>query len=319
MARTKTKPVEPNVADETPAAHALTVAEGVALRTIEEGYSEERDLLNQLLGQAQMAGAFEEFSRTVRTSKLAFVKENKLYRLLAGKKSPNGSECSGSWEEFCSLLGMSVDKADMDITNLRAFGEEALESMSRMGIGYRELRQYRRLPEDQKTALIEAATAGDKDTFLELAEDLIAKHAKEKETLTSKVSELEADAEATGRVIEEKNRKLDELAKRLKKIERTTEPWPERYAALNEEAGTLGTAADEVMGHFLTLLSAVETLADTTPPEHEAAARSTAHRLGEAVERLCHLAASLRDQFETRLAHLIAEDRSHLLGEAGTE
>ncbi len=34
----------------------------------------------------------------------------------------------------------------MDIANLRTFGEEALESMSRMGIGYRELRQWRKLP-----------------------------------------------------------------------------------------------------------------------------------------------------------------------------
>ena len=39
--------------------------------------TDERDLLNQLLDQAQMADAFEQFSRTVRTSKLAFVKENK--------------------------------------------------------------------------------------------------------------------------------------------------------------------------------------------------------------------------------------------------
>ncbi|MBE0328501.1 hypothetical protein IHE72_26675, partial [Klebsiella pneumoniae] len=30
--------------------------------------NDERDLLNQLLGQAQMADAFEQFSRTVRTS-----------------------------------------------------------------------------------------------------------------------------------------------------------------------------------------------------------------------------------------------------------
>ena len=123
------------------------------LGTIAQGFGEERDLINQLLGQAQMAGAFEDFFRTVRTSKLAFVKENKLYRALAGRKSPHGAEnLSGTWEEFCNLLGRSVDQVDRDISNLRAFGEEALESMSRMGIGYRELRQFRRLPEDQKSA-----------------------------------------------------------------------------------------------------------------------------------------------------------------------
>ncbi|MGG5965248.1 hypothetical protein ACQSED_27355, partial [Salmonella enterica] len=129
----------------------------------------ERDLLNQLLGQAQMADAFGKFSRTVRTSKLAFVKENKLYRHLKGNKTPHGAEFSGTWEGFCELLGSSVDQVDRDIANLRTFGEEALESMSRMGIGYRELRQFRKLPEDSRTALIEAAKQDDKESLLDLA------------------------------------------------------------------------------------------------------------------------------------------------------
>ena len=50
--------------------------------------------------------------------------------------------------------------------------------MSRMGIGYREMRQYRKLPEDQKLALVEAAKAGDKESFVDLAEEIIARHAK---------------------------------------------------------------------------------------------------------------------------------------------
>jgi hypothetical protein len=57
-----------------------------AMTTIQSEYSEDRDLVNQLLGQAQMADAFAKFSLTVRTSKLNFVKENKLYRNLKGKK-----------------------------------------------------------------------------------------------------------------------------------------------------------------------------------------------------------------------------------------
>lgn len=169
-----------------------------------QGYGEERDLLNQLLGQAQMAGAFEEFSRTVRTSKLSFVKENKLYQQLRGKKTPHGAELSGTWEEFCTLLNRSVDQVDRDIANLRAFGEEALESMSAMGIGYRELRQYRRLPEDQKQALIEVAKAGDKEGFVELAEEIIAKHAKEKEALAQAL-------EAKDHRIAENSQRINEL------------------------------------------------------------------------------------------------------------
>lgn len=204
MARAKQAPAAATAEiDETLVRQDLNAL--VAINDMQAAYGEERDLMNQLLGQAQMAGAFEEFSRTVRTSKLAFVKENRLYRALSGKKSPHGAEIlTGTWEEFCNLLGRSVDQVDRDISNLRAFGEEALESMSRMGIGYRELRQYRRLPEDQKTALIEAAKSGDKDSFLDLAEELISRHTKEKE-------ELQQQLEAKEAVIVQKNDKITAL------------------------------------------------------------------------------------------------------------
>lgn len=59
-----------------------------------------------------MADAFGKFSQTVWASKLNFVKENKLYRNLSGKKAPNGLELKGTWEEFCSLLGVSDEKAN---------------------------------------------------------------------------------------------------------------------------------------------------------------------------------------------------------------
>ncbi|ENT2765687.1 TPA: hypothetical protein MXV29_006964, partial [Pseudomonas aeruginosa] len=91
-------------------ASALTM-----LGDIAQGMHEERDLVNQLLGQAQMADALSQFSRTVRLTKLAYVRENKLYRALAGKKMPNGSALKGTWEEFCTLLGYSKDKVDLDL------------------------------------------------------------------------------------------------------------------------------------------------------------------------------------------------------------
>src|SRR5471030_35332 len=225
MARTKTQPVE--VADLPVLDGEMLTANQNAMATIQASHSDERDMVNQLLGQAQMAGAFEEFSRTVRTSKLAFVKENKLYRAIAGRKSPHGAEIlNGTWDEFCALLGRSVDQVDRDIANLRAFGEEALDSMSRMGIGYRELRQYRRLPENEQAALIEVAKAGDKEAFLDIAEEIISKNAKEKEALTQRIDDVNADYEAQSEVMAKKTKELDsakqELEKNRKRIQTAT-------------------------------------------------------------------------------------------------
>lgn len=232
MARTKSQHAE--LAPDVELNPELKATQNL-MATVTSQLSDERDLLNQLLGQAQMADAFEQFSRTVRTSKLAFVKGNKLYRNLKGKKTPNGSEFSGTWDEFCNVLGISVDKADLDIANLTAFGEEALDSMSRMGIGYRELRQFRRLPDDQKSALIEVAKEGDKTALLELAEEMIAKHTKEKE-------DLKTDLEISRQTLAEKKDEInvlkdqaDELKAKLTR-RATTETPDEEGQALETEA-----------------------------------------------------------------------------------
>jgi hypothetical protein len=243
MGRKALAPVEP-VQDAALDVDTLNATQN--LGAIAQGLQDERDLVNQLLGQAQMAGAFEEFSRTVRTSKLAFVKENKLYRALAGRKNPNGSDFSGTWEEFCQTLGMSSDKADMDIANLRAFGEEALDSMSKMGIGYRELRQWRRLPDDARSALIEAAKTDNKEAVIFLAEELIATHSQEKDSLTKALSDTKADYDAQGSVLANKSAELDKTKQELAKARRQVETLTtdERAKELRVEVAALAFEAE---------------------------------------------------------------------------
>ncbi|QLO80484.1 hypothetical protein HV306_26785 [Klebsiella grimontii] len=234
MARTKSQPAEliPDVTlnPELEATQNL-------MATVSSQMNDERDLLNQLLGQAQMADAFAQFSLTVSTSKMSYVKENKLYRALSGRKTADGQQFSGTWDEFCSLLGRSRQQIDEDILNLRTLGEEALESMSRMGIGYRELRQFRRLPEDQKSALIEVAKEGDKAALLDLAEEMITKHAREKEELTT-------DLEISRQMLAEKKEELgtmrnekEELKSRLVRRSATETPDEEGVALETEVTG----------------------------------------------------------------------------------
>ncbi|EMO5817254.1 hypothetical protein SBK02_005713 [Raoultella planticola] len=257
MARTKSQPAEliPDVTlnPELEATQNL-------MANVSSQMNDERDLLNQLLGQAQMADAFAKFSKTVFISKLAFVKENKLYQSLSSKRSEDGLQYKGTWEEFCNLLGWVPQHANEAIANLTSFGEEALESMSRMGIGYRELRQFRRLPEDQKSALIEVAKEGDKTALLELAEEMIAKHAREKE-------ELKTDLEISRQMLAEKKEELgtmrnekEELKSRL--VRRTTTETPdEEGVALETEVTGFKSG---VLSAFFDLKSGFNALTEHT-------------------------------------------------------
>ncbi|WP_422099118.1 hypothetical protein [Variovorax sp.] len=246
MGRKATQPAAPapEVLFNEPALAARDAAVQEMTR-ITAGYADDRDLLNQLLGQAQMADAISQFSRTVRLSKLAYVRETKLYQQLAGKQMPNGSALRGTWEEFCNLLGYSKDKVDLDLQNLQAFGEEALESMSRMGIGYRELRQYRKLPEDQKQALIEVAKAGDKEGFVELAEEILARSSREKEALQKEIQDARDQTEDMAAGKKELENKVTQLRKEARRLERAT---PDEVAAhLRSEVARVAMEAEALI------------------------------------------------------------------------
>lgn len=256
--------------------------------------TEDHALVNQLLGQAQMADAFAKFSKTVLTSKLAYVKENKLYKALAGQKSQDGLELTGTWQEFCNVLGFTPEHANESINNLRAFGEEALESMGRMGIGYRELRQYRKLPADQKDALIEAAKTGDKEVFIDLAEEIISKHTFEKAELLNSLEEAKADHEAQGELLAKKSKELDETRLELEKTRRRiqTQTPDATMQQLHTEASAYFS---EVQSLFkLKLQPAFDALAEAGK-EHGTDQRQYMAGLLQVLEN--HISA-LRDEFD---------------------
>lgn len=271
-------------------------------------YNQGRDLVNQMLGQAQMANAFSQFSQTIGAAKLKVVKEGKLYQQLAGMRSPNGLELRGTWVEFCELLGMSDEKANQDIANLNAFGEEALENMSRVGIGYRDLRQFRRIPQDERVVLIEAAKTGDKEELVELAEILLDKHIKEKEALEKANAELKADADATDRVLADNQKAITKLQKAAagKQID-----------AQEEWSGAMKELCLHVAGHRANILESVTALdvirekvmQQEAEPGAEAALAAAREQIGrelaEAVERAEELISKVRRLFDCTLGGLI--------------
>lgn len=181
-------------------------------------YKDDRDMVNQLLGQIQMARSFGRFADVVSLSKLQYIKENKLYRHLSGKKGhdPDGNEIAdvGTFDGFCQSIGLSRSKVDEDLLNLSVFGEEALKNLSAIGAGYRDLRKLRKLPEDERDLIIngESIKVQDKEELIELIEERALAHAKEKETLQKQLDDTKKDNEAKEKIIADKNKKIDSLS-----------------------------------------------------------------------------------------------------------
>jgi hypothetical protein len=185
-------------------------------------YTEERDYINLLLGQTQMAVAISKFTNVMSLSKLKEIKENKLYRALKGQATTdkNGKTVNvGTWAGFCKAIGTTASKVDEDLLNLSVFGESALENLNEIGLGYRKLRKLRQIPEDTRETIIngEAVQLGDKDEIVALIDDMTATHTKKTEELESQIKDLKEDSAATNKVMKNKSEQIDDLSRQIER------------------------------------------------------------------------------------------------------
>lgn len=175
-----------------------------------------------MLGKVLVARSLSRFLNTSALMWLRDFKKNKRYRrpgpiTLFSVKTGEPVTVS-TWAAFCEHgIGMSATTIDEQLLNLDAFGEEALESMKRVGLGYRELRRLRQLPADERTVVLERieVDVGDKEAIVELIEEQAAKHAREKAALEQRAEELAGELEAARRLTQEKDEKLNELSTKL--------------------------------------------------------------------------------------------------------
>ncbi|MDD5249670.1 MAG: hypothetical protein PHY45_11825 [Rhodocyclaceae bacterium] len=163
----------------------------------------------------------------------------------------------------------------------------------------------------------------DEDEIAELEDGGSARGIELDDVATMTVTELRSalregreEQKATERVLEEKNKKLDELAKKGRR--KSADPWPDEVAGLKDDLHGLGKVLDEALGKHLTLVDATEIeigkYADgETNPDALTGYKTVVHHLGEQIERICTLAAGLRAEFETRLSGYVDLDKTHIL------
>ena len=205
----------------------------------------------EMLGMVKMSDFTRKLVTVSHIKVLAEFKETKKYKGLDIQDTKGNWLHVTKWEDFCNALGYSREKIDMDILNLSAFGEDFLETSQRLGLGYREMRKLRQLPEEARAEIVEAdySEATDKEDLIEKIEDLTAKHAKEKEALQAQLKRKSDDYEAQAKMIAAKNDRINhldlELAKKTKAIE--TQTPEQRGGALREEAAAISYKAEAVL------------------------------------------------------------------------
>ena len=228
----------------------------------------------EMLGMVKMSDFTRKLVTVSHIKVLAEFKETKKYKGLDIQDTKGNWLHVTKWEDFCNALGYSREKIDMDILNLSAFGEDFLETSQRLGLGYREMRKLRQLPEEARAEIVEAdySEATDKEDLIEKIEDLTAKHAKEQEALQAQLKRKSDDYEAQAKMIAAKNDRINhldlELAKKTKAIE--TQTPEQRGGALREEAAAISYKAEAVLrGQVFQAFEALTTHTESTGIDHK--------------------------------------------------
>lgn len=276
----------------TPELNALAMAEaGQAVdlqATVAAAYTLEQALFAQRIGERfgrrRMVETVTKIGNVTDLMELAAIKESKVYRGKQYVGDEGKLVTITSWEDFCvQVEGRSREAVDLDLSNLKTLGAQAVDAIQRLGFGPSQMRAMRALPDDSRSAIIEAAQAGDKDAFVDLAETLISRHQAEKKKLESKVAEHAATLEARQTILNERTAELDAIKEA--ELRRRTAPLPEREAMQLDELRDATLAAEQALAYLATVVD--ET---TATPATEAVAKAARQSLDYVAQRLAEAA-----------------------------
>lgn len=217
------------------------------LAQIKQSVSSEQIQFSEKLGMLKATSLFKKLLTVSEIKFLADIKETKQYKGLSVLGENGELLTVSTWADFCSGLGKSHQHVDEEIRNLGVFGEDFLETSQRMSLGYRDLRKLRKLDDADREVIIEgeAVKAEDRESLIDLIEEMSAKHRKQKDALETENKELKADKDALETILQKKDEKVNQLDTQVTKltspaeIQRRAESEPQELEKAALE--TLGT------------------------------------------------------------------------------
>ena len=178
----------------------------------------EDSVTDEMAGMVKMAETFSEFTGVVALLKLQQIKEHKLYKKY------------GTWADFCKRLNKSEKTVDEQLSNLALLGEQAFKKLQQIGATRRDIRRLRAVPGEEQKLIVQEieANVGDRDSLLELIEELGEKHRKERDALRDEIKQADANANKLKREQKAADKVAADLTQRNKELHAKIELYQSR-------------------------------------------------------------------------------------------
>lgn len=301
MPRKKTE--TPAQANETPAAENTALsAMGDALTTITQNAVALADQLGY--DGSLTVGALEDEIRFYQRRSVEAVMELGKRLLLLKELTPQGE-----FVQRVELLGINKRMAQRFMSATLKFAKSDTKSLL--------------VSAGNQTKLLELVVLDDEE-IAELADGGSARGIDLDDIATMTVTDLRnalrearEDAQAKDRILAQKNAMIDKLATEQTKGrgKRNAPSWPAEIDGLKDDLHALGKVMDEALSKHLTLIEATELvyqdMADDDPANEQY--KGVVLRMGEQIERICTLAAGLRNKYDLTLSGYVELDKTHRL------
>ncbi|MDO5289324.1 MAG: hypothetical protein Q4F13_06780 [Pseudomonadota bacterium] len=149
-----------------------------------------------------------------------------------------------SLDEFCQIkLGKSYRRLQELSAARSVIGQEAFEQAERIGLRQVDYNAIKALPApDQELVRRAVEESTSRDEVLDLLQELAARHGQEKQALTRRAEEAQADLAAQKELLDKKNARIDKLERDLSRIRHL--PPDEALKKLQQEAAAITADAE---------------------------------------------------------------------------
>lgn len=278
------------------------------------------------IGQRKFSAALQKLLTVSDLVELQKLKESKAYKGLKLVIDGKLTDVS-SFKQVCDSIGVSEQHISEQLLNLKTFGPEFVEYSDKY-MGFRDVRALRKLPDDEREALIEVAKAGDKDQLLDLAESLIVKHSKEKAELQSDNESLIDQIENHKSAWDDLHNKHETLERNYQRLTKAKQPGESAYNArtveVRQEAAALEYASRVNVDALDVIYGEVINDSETSHQERELQLHAIAIAAGGLLARAELLYARIKDDLgdllpiKTNASYLLRDDEKARLQDSVT-
>jgi hypothetical protein len=187
-----------------------------------------------------------EFTRRVGDVAIAQIflslKQSKSYKGIPYSDSDGTTRRVGSFEEFCQAFFSKSYNRCLELSqNLQLLGTDLYEQSELIGFRARDYQALKALPADEQEIVKQAIETDDRDTVIDLLQEMALKHAKEKAAMQKQQFEDRENLEVRGKMLADERTAHQETKLELERNKRRIQKLTpsERTQELREEIARL--------------------------------------------------------------------------------